>query len=115
MSETHRFIAEVMAITAFIIVINLVGVFIFAVFNQSAFSLTLVSNLLFFELAFLFVVGGCLMSRQPLDEEKRYDENDNPVITWKLAIWGKRIIMIAVLLLVFTIAFALSDILLFQN
>jgi hypothetical protein len=68
---------------------------------------------MFIELAFLFVIGGCLMARQPLKDEKRFDEHGNPMITWKLALWGKRIIFTAFLMLIFAIAFAVADILLF--
>ncbi|MGV9103770.1 MAG: hypothetical protein ACOC38_04215 [Promethearchaeia archaeon] len=49
-----------------------------------------VSNLLLLEFGVMLVVGGCLMGRQPLREEDRYDSEGKPVDSWSRALTGKK-------------------------
>jgi hypothetical protein len=108
MSETQQLLSEVMIITSLIIVLNIIGISVYTLSTQSVFSFVLLSNSLFLELAFLLVIGGCFMARQPIEDKKRFDESGNPVLVWKLAVWGKKIVITAVLMLIFAIVFALS-------
>jgi hypothetical protein len=51
------------------------------------------------EFGVLLVLGACMMSRQPLDDDKRYDDDGNPTKTWYYALIGQKVILISLFLL----------------
>ncbi len=67
----------------------------------------MVSNLMLLEFGIFLVLGGCLMARQPLRDEDRYDADGQPVLSWRWAIIGKKLLIASVFLLGLTGAFFL--------
>lgn len=65
------------------------------------------SNLLFLEFGGSLVIGGCLMARQPLEDEKRYNEQGEAVASWRWALRGRLVLVMAVFLLVYAALFGL--------
>ena len=61
----------------------------------------------FLELGVLLILGGCLMSRQPLKDEDRYKEDGSPVSTWKLALLGRQAIATGVFLFIYALVIAI--------
>ncbi|TFH10698.1 MAG: hypothetical protein E4H14_02010 [Candidatus Thorarchaeota archaeon] len=61
----------------------------------------------FLEMGIFLMLGGCLMSRQPLKNEARYDENGAPASTWKLAIIGRQMIFAGVFLFLYAAIIAI--------
>ncbi len=55
----------------------------------------------FLEMGILLIMGGCMMSRQPLKDEDRYDEEGNPTSTWKLAMIGRQLIFASLFLFIY--------------
>jgi hypothetical protein len=47
------------------------------------------------------IIGACLMSRQPLEDDKRYDEEGKPTKTWYYALLGQKILLISLFMLVY--------------
>jgi hypothetical protein len=60
----------------------------------------------FLELGVLLILGGCLMSRQPLKDEDRYKEDGSPVSTWRLALLGRQAIVTGVFLFIYALVIA---------
>ncbi|MCJ7818079.1 MAG: hypothetical protein MUP60_04450 [Candidatus Thorarchaeota archaeon] len=46
----------------------------------------------FLEMGILLMIGGCLMSRQPLKDDDRHTEDGSPTSAWKMALIGRQII-----------------------
>ena len=60
------------------------------------------SNFLFTEFAGMLIIGGCLMARQPLEDSNRYDDNGNPVMSWRVALIGRKLLGASLFVLVFS-------------
>ena len=60
------------------------------------------ANLMIPEFGVMLILGACLMSRQPLDDEKRYDADGNPTKSWRFALLGKNILLASFFLLAFS-------------
>ncbi len=71
--------------------------------NYSAFYV--ISTLLILEFGIMLILGALLMSRQPLDEAKRYDDEGNPVQSWKIALIGRSVLMSSLFVLAFAALF----------
>jgi hypothetical protein len=59
------------------------------------------ANFMVPEFGLMLVIGSCLMSRQPLEDQKRFDADGNPVQSWRAALLGKKILLASVFLLAF--------------
>ena len=55
----------------------------------------------FIELGVLLIVGGCLMSRQPLENSARYDKDGEPTTAWKMARIGRQLLFAAVFIFIY--------------
>ncbi|MCF2136519.1 MAG: hypothetical protein K9W43_04680 [Candidatus Thorarchaeota archaeon] len=70
---------------------------------------TAVANLTVFEFALFLILGSCLMSRQPLDDSKRYDSSGAPSKSWAMYLLGRDTLLTGVFILMFGgVAYALS-------
>ncbi len=67
--------------------------------------LGLASNLLFVEFGGSLVIGGCLMARQPLEDEKRYNDQGEAVASWRWALRGRLLMVVAIFLLLYAALF----------
>lgn len=61
----------------------------------------IVGILTFMGCGVLLLVGGCLFSRQPLEDEKRMDSEGNPSAVWKRALLGLDLMAIAIILFLY--------------
>ena len=108
LASKYVFIFETMALASVLIVIDLiVGLALFlglgtgSLFHNA-------SNLLILEFGIMLIVGGCLMARQPLEDEARYDASGNPTASWQVALVGRKILISSVYVLLFSILFAFA-------
>jgi hypothetical protein len=62
------------------------------------------------ELGLMLVAGGCLMSRQPLQESGRYNEDGTATSAWKMAVIGRRLLLGALILLLYSMIIGLVSI-----
>lgn len=60
-----------------------------------------IADMSLFEFALLMILGGCLMARQPLEDEKRYDEQGRPVTGWVLYQIGRELLLIGLFILLY--------------
>jgi hypothetical protein len=98
---------EPLALSSLLAIINLALV-LPVFFLAGAFSVFgVASNLLFLEFGASLVIGGCLMSRQPLEDEKRYNDQGEFVRSWRWALRGRLLLVMAVFLLIYAILFGL--------
>jgi len=59
------------------------------------------------EFGVLFIIGACLTARDPLEDERRYNEDGSPVRGWKYTLIGREVFLIAVLLFILMVFFTL--------
>jgi hypothetical protein len=111
MTQLNQMIAEIMIFTSFLIVIDLILTLIISIAAQIPFSIFTVASLMIPEFGGMFILGGCLMARQPLKDEERFDEDGNMVRSWRYAILGKKLLYSAFFLFIFAGLFTLVGIL----
>lgn len=101
------FLLKPLAISSLLAIVNL-G-FVLPVFFLTGPFLVfgVASNLLFLEFGGSLVLGGCLMARQPLENEKRYNEQGEAVASWRWALRGRLLLVMAVFLLLYAALFGL--------
>ena len=58
----------------------------------------------------LLLVGGCMFSRLPLQDSKRYDDEGNPNTSWRMALLGFRLMVASVFLFLYGFLFTLLSI-----
>jgi hypothetical protein len=106
LAERYKFVFEPLAIASLIAVIDvIVGLVVFLI--APAVSLFIIAgNLLIVEFGVMLITGGCMMSRQPLEDEKRFDEQNQPVLAWRMALLGKKILTSSVFVLVLSLLFS---------
>jgi len=63
----------------------------------------------FLELGLLLIVGGCMMSRQPLENKGRYNEDGNVTTAWKMALIGRQMLLTALILFLYAAIVALAS------
>ena len=101
-----RTVIEALAIASLFAIVDLFIAFIFFLFNPTILVLASAASYLILEFGVLLILGSCMMSRSPLDEEKRYDESGNPVSSWKWAQRGKMILLSSFFMLLLGIVLA---------
>ena len=94
-------------ITSFLAFINIIIALAIHITTSTNFDFFTAANLMIPEFGVLLIIGACLMARQPLEDEKRYDEEGNPTKSWQLAIIGKKVLLASFFLLAFTGVFFL--------
>ena len=99
-------ILKALKITIILTIINIImGVIWILVDSTSQVSSTS-TGIGFLELAIFLIVGACLMARDPLKEEERFDEVGMPTTGFKMVLYG-RILLISAMLLFLMMAFLL--------
>ncbi len=96
-----KLLFETWMIACFLTFINLIVALVIHITTTTNFDFYTAANLMIPEFGVMLIVGSCLMSRQPIDDEKRHDADGNPTTTWKFALYGKKILLAAVFLLAF--------------
>ena len=105
MSSLQREILESLTYSSFLAVIDIAIGFILFLLNNEVSVFYTTANFLILEFGVFLILGGCLLSRQPLEDEKRYNETGEPVTTWKLAMIGKKLLISSVFLILLAMLF----------
>lgn len=100
-------IIKAMTISSLIAVIDIIIELTLSALTLTAFSFFNVATSLIPEFGVLLLVGSCLMARDPLEDEKRYNEDGTPVRAWKYTLIGREVLLVAVVLFVLMILFTL--------
>ena len=103
-----RRILEPLSLACAVTLIDVIIAMALSIADPSVSILLTTSGYLILEFGILLIVGACFMARQPLEKEKRYDEEGNPVRTWIWAMRGKKVLFASVFVLMF--AFAIGGI-----
>ena len=64
----------------------------------------------FLEIGIFLILGGLMMSRQPLKDEDRYDSEGNPTNTWRLAMIGRQLLFASLFLFIYAALLAIISI-----
>ncbi|MHA1808584.1 MAG: hypothetical protein ACTSX2_13565 [Candidatus Thorarchaeota archaeon] len=89
------------AYASILLVIDLIIASLLFLFDVVLNLFTVVANLTIFEFALFLIGGSCLMSRQPLDDSKRYDASGSPSKSWSMFLLGRDILFTGLFILVF--------------
>ncbi|TFG12025.1 hypothetical protein EU537_10620 [Candidatus Thorarchaeota archaeon] len=68
-----------------------------------------ISILLILEFGIMLIVGALLMSRQPLDDTNRYDDEGHPVQSWRAALIGRTVLISSLFVLAFAALFGFLE------
>lgn len=109
MSRRYQFVFEALAIASIIVVADLLLGLVVLLVVAGASLFVIASNILTVEFGAMLILGGCLMARQPLIDEKRHDSSGKPTRAWKLALWGRQVLLCSVFVLLFALVFALLE------
>lgn len=101
MSRTKLF-RETWIIASLLAFINAIIALLIHVITVSNFDFFTAANLMIPEFGVMLLLGACLMSRQPLDDEKRLDADGNPTKSWRYSLLGKKILLASIFLLAFS-------------
>ncbi len=107
MNGYRKTLLESLAFSSILAIITIGISFPVLFFVEAASIFGLVSNLLLLEFASLLIVGGCLMARQPLEDDKRFDSSGEPVAAWRWALRGRLLLIMSIFVLLYAILFGL--------
>jgi len=102
MSDLSKLLLETWIISSLLAFINLILALTIHIMTGTNFNFFTASNLLVPEFGIMLLLGACLMSRQPLDDDKRYDSDGNPTTSWRFALLGKKILIASIFLIAFS-------------
>ncbi len=109
MSYRSRLVLESMAVASLVTVVSIVIGFLGFLFNPSYNMLSTATAILFAVFAIMLIIGACMMAREPLDDEKKYDAEGNPVPAWKITLIGRKILLSGVFIFIFSLLFFALD------
>lgn len=89
-------------IASFLAFLNILIALAIHIATSTNFDFFTAANMMIPEFGVMLIVGACLMARQPLEDDKRFDADGNPTKSWQFAILGKKILLASVFLLAFT-------------
>ncbi|MFW9768996.1 MAG: hypothetical protein ACFFF9_14320 [Candidatus Thorarchaeota archaeon] len=101
MSRT-KLLLQTWVIASVLAFINLIIALIIHIATTTNFDFFTAANFMIPEFGLMLIAGSCLMSRQPLEDDKRYDAEGNPVKSWRYALLGRNILIASVFLLAFS-------------
>ncbi len=107
MKKMYQSIFEILALSSLVTVVDIVIAAALVLTVPSLPFFEVISNLLILEFGLMLIIGACLMSRQPIEEEKRYDEDGELISSWRMAMVGRMILGASVFVLVLAVLFAL--------
>ena len=102
MSSRSKLLLETWIIASLLAFINAIVALVIHISTATVFDFFTAANLMIPEFGIMLILGACLMSRQPLDDEKRFDADGNQTKSWRYALIGKKILLTAVFLLAFS-------------
>ena len=102
MSGRSKLLIETWILASLLALINVIIALTIHIATVTNFDFFTAANIMIPEFGVMLIVGACLMGRQPLDNEKRYDAEGNPTKSWRFALIGKKILITSVFLLAFT-------------
>ena len=86
-----------------LMIVNLVIGFISTLMSATPMTASTAASIAFLEIGVFLILGGCMMSRQPLKDEDRLDETGQPTSAWKIALLGRQMLFAAVFLFAYAI------------
>ena len=100
-SNVRKGLLEALAYASLILVLDIFVALLSFFVNPAVWVLYSASNFVIVEFAILLIIGGCLAAREPLDDEKKTDEYGKPTESWKAAMLGKKMLVTALILLLY--------------
>jgi 1,4-dihydroxy-2-naphthoate octaprenyltransferase len=86
-----------------LMIVNLFIGFIITIMTAILSTASTSASIAFLEIGCFLIFGGCMMSRQPLKDEDRFDETGQPTSAWRTARFGRQMLFAAVFLFAYTI------------
>lgn len=112
LSYRTRLVFESMTIASLLALVDIIIGFISYLINPSFGMLSTTSTFLFIEFALMLIVGGCMMAREPLEDEKKFAPDGNPVVGWRMTLIGRKILLGGAFAFLFSLLFFALDLIL---
>jgi hypothetical protein len=106
-TEVERGFLFATALMAFDLVIG----FAASVLFPPTIASTVAGGAAFLEVGVLLVTGGCLMSRQPIQNKDRYTEDGSISKAWRIALIGRQLLITALIVFLYTALLAVATLL----
>ncbi len=104
-TKKYNTIFEMMALSSLLVILDIIIASVSAVIViQSIFPI--VSNLLLVEFSLLLIIGACMMSRQPMTEEKEKTETGERSQAFMMYLLGRKLLGASVFAFLFSLLFA---------
>ncbi|MFW9805833.1 MAG: hypothetical protein ACFFFK_03830 [Candidatus Thorarchaeota archaeon] len=110
MGDRSALLLETWIIASLLAFINAIIALMIHIATATSFDFFTAANFMIPEFGVMLILGSCLMSRQPLDDSKRYDNEGNPTKSWKYTQYGKKVFIASIFLLAFSGMFYLLGI-----
>ncbi|TFG28110.1 hypothetical protein EU528_11735 [Candidatus Thorarchaeota archaeon] len=101
-------IERALLLATILMFMNLIIGFISLLILQTVLVSTIAGGGAFLEFGILLIVGSCLMSRQPLDDKDRYNDDGSHTKMWRFALIGQRLLFAALFLFLYFIAVSIA-------
>lgn len=94
-------------IATVLMTINLAIGFAVTIVSEELYMSLIANGGAFIEIAVLLIVGGCLMSRQPLQDMGRLEEDGSYSSAWRIALYGRQMLLAAMILFLYLMILSL--------
>lgn len=83
--------------------LNLLVGFISSIVSNAILMSTIAAAAAFLEFGILLILGSCLLSRQPLENRDRYNEDGSHTTSYRVSLIGKQMLIAAIFLFLYSI------------
>ena len=94
-------ILKALKITIILVIINIIIGFIWILVDNLSLISSTATAIGFLELALFLISGACLLARDPINEDDRFDEVGQPTTGFKMVLYGRILLISAILLFLF--------------
>ena len=98
-----RSVLQPLSIASGIAMIDVIIAMIITIADPNISLFMTASVYLILEFGVMLILGACFMSRQPLEDDKRFDKQGAPVRSWIWAMRGKKVLISSLFVLMFAI------------
>jgi hypothetical protein len=96
-----KLLLESWIIASYVSLINIITAAVVHTASRTGFDFFTASNLAIPEFGVMLLLGACFLGRQPLEDEKRFDEAGLPTRPWLYALFGRKVLVSSLFLMTF--------------
>ncbi|MFW9957118.1 MAG: hypothetical protein ACFFCT_03515 [Candidatus Odinarchaeota archaeon] len=97
----QRDIERALLLASALMSMNLLIGFVSTLVVQTTLMSIVAQGIAFLEFGLLLVMGSCLMSRQPIENKDRYNDDGSHTTSWRIALIGRQMLLAATFLFLY--------------